>query len=102
MLELTIRREPGVIHFKLIGELDVDTVGYLREKAIPSPGTKLFLDLRELRFVDSSGLRGLLDIYRVWEGRVTLGHVRPEVQEILEVVGLAELFRQGEEGENSG
>lgn len=101
MLELTVRREPGVTYIELAGELDVDTVGYLREQAAPSPGAKLFLDCRELRFVDSSGLRGLLDIYRGWEGRVTLGHVRPEIQEILEVVGLAELFRPGEEGENS-
>jgi anti-anti-sigma factor len=99
LLQLTARREAGLTYLMLQGELDVDTIGFLKEQCRPVPGSGLVLDLAEVSFVDSSGLRGLLEIYRCWEGRVALARVRPEIREVLEVVGLAELLAAaGEEG----
>lgn len=64
----------GVTSIDLTGELDMATVPMLNDKltAVEQDGSKaIVLDLRDLRFIDSSGLHELVEAYRRSE---TNGH----------------------------
>jgi anti-anti-sigma factor len=50
------------------------------------------LDLAEVDFIDSSGLRALLLLRRAHGDRVLLGARSAPVQRVLEIAGLAEMF----------
>jgi len=50
------------------------------------------LDLAEVEFIDSSGLRALLLLRRAHGDRVLLGARSAPVQRVLEIAGLAEMF----------
>jgi anti-sigma B factor antagonist len=58
-----VLRRDGAIHLVLEGELDVATLPRL-EAALPEPaaGQLLVIDLRELQFMDSSGVHVLMDL----------------------------------------
>src|SRR3954470_7189487 len=53
------------------------------------------LDLRDVAFIDSSGLRALLLLRRAHGDRVLLGARSAPVQRVLEIAGLTELFPDG-------
>ena len=53
------------------------------------------LDLAQVDFIDSSGLRALLLLRRAHGDRVFLGARSAPVQRVLEIAGLAEMFPDG-------
>ena len=88
-----VRRDSATTVVTPCGELDLATVGALRS-ALDEVGRceVLVLDLREITFMDSSGIGVLVDEHRRAgrEGfslRVVSGP--PTVQQLLEVTGLA-------------
>ena len=72
----------------LKGELDVSTCEALREQlieVIDQGATDLVIDLTDLSFLDSSGLRGLIE--GVQRGaQLTLTHLQPAVQLVFDIV----------------
>jgi anti-sigma B factor antagonist len=94
------RPRPGVAVVVPNGELDLanqqklrDAVEGINDEAVPF----LIVDLRRLRFMDSSGLRVLIDAYNnaaAGDGRFAV--VAPEsgiIRKLLEVSGCAKIFR---------
>jgi anti-anti-sigma factor len=78
--------------YRLSGELDLSTADQLIDVLAQdrtSPGD-IALDLSELTFIDSSGLRVLLDTVRSLDERGTLVLRRPsgEVARVFEVSGI--------------
>ena len=73
----------------LMGELDIATVGQLIEAAAPVlPATQLVLDLEQLEFMESSGLRALmnLDLRARREGwALSLARPQPAVMRLLKL-----------------
>ena len=67
LFDLDIHAEGEVVHAGLSGEIDLSTVGevqgQLDEALAAGPGL-LLLDMREVTFLDSSGLRMLLGLNR--------------------------------------
>jgi anti-anti-sigma factor len=92
-----VTRDDTAIRIALFGELDISTVGELKA-ALPSPepGEVLIVDLRELEFMDSSGIGILfrLDVAARADGW-TLIVVRgsPAVQRMLDLCNLGERVR---------
>jgi anti-sigma B factor antagonist len=82
--------------FELAGELDLDTAKVLDEVPIlPDAGEVVVLDLGRLSFVDSSGLRSLIQVRRQVIDRgahLVLRRPRPNVRRVLEVSGLDSVF----------
>jgi anti-anti-sigma factor len=72
----------------LKGELDVSTCDALREQlidVIDKGATDLVIDLADLSFLDSSGLRGLIE--GVQRGaQLTLTHLQPAVKLVFDIV----------------
>jgi anti-anti-sigma factor len=82
---------PGVV--RLIGELDISTVD--RAEAVLRDASRsaerLSLDLSRLSFIDSSGVRLLLQLIKSQRdagGDATLQSPTPEVARIFEILGL--------------
>ena len=62
-LTIEVRHEPDRVVLMLEGELDVENAGTLDDQLLLAEGSdagQIVLDLRLLRFIDSSGLRSIL------------------------------------------
>jgi anti-sigma B factor antagonist len=80
---------------RLIGELDLSVYDEATDQllsAFDGPGD-VRLDLSELSFVDSSGIRLLIQLRRaLGEGdRIVLSSPTPQVRKILDAVGIRDL-----------
>jgi anti-anti-sigma factor len=76
--------------FRLIGELDLSTVGVLCD-ALESAGVAR-LDLADLSFIDASGLHVIEQHARALNGTapLVLEHVPANVQRLLELTGMGD------------
>lgn len=98
---LTItERAPG--HFRLCGELDIATARQLAELAeLHGP---LLLDLSDVSFLDSSGMSGLLRLYRrcgVADCSFLIERCSPQVERVLRIVGLYDVLTEDGAGSAS-
>jgi anti-anti-sigma factor len=97
-LEVRASNGEGLTTMVLEGELDIATApvleGALTEVEGGGAGT-LLLDLRGLRFIDSTGLRALLSARRRAQTagrRLRLANLQPPVARVFEVTGAGRLF----------
>lgn len=80
------------------GELDVESSSVLRavlDEHLGAGLPRLVLDLRDVTFIDSTGLRTVLDARRSAAARgveLTVRPGPPEVQRIFTITGTAEVF----------
>lgn len=86
----------------LTGELDLDSVGRLRERAqeqvTAGKAKVLVLDMSGLSFIDSSGLGLLIDLRRLAMGAgvaFELRQVPPGPARVIAIAGLTETFGIG-------
>jgi anti-sigma B factor antagonist len=81
---------------KLAGELDIESARTLEQRLANLPEAELIvIDLRGLEFLDSSGLRVLIDAKRREGERVRLVGARPPVSHVFEQSGASELLENG-------
>ncbi|MFP3041437.1 STAS domain-containing protein [Treponema primitia] len=83
------------------GRLDANEGDLLQKrfKQIKIMTTDLTLDLSELKFLSSAGIRIIITIMKEMnakKGTFTISKISPEVREIFNVVGLIDLFVQDE------
>jgi anti-anti-sigma factor len=94
-LRIEVRHEADRVVVRLEGELDMASAPLLREaieSADREPSSTLVLDLQELRFIDSSGLRTILWAReRCQELALTPGS--EQVQRLLAISGAGEHLR---------
>ena len=93
-LEIEVVPEDGTVTLVLRGELDMATVGTLRSCLDATDGAfrRVTLDLRHLRFMDSSGIGALAEANRRFarEGReLVLRSPRGLVADVVEIAGLS-------------
>ncbi len=89
--EVHLERYGDVVHMRLAGELDIAVIDELQERVAEvgrSATRVVVLDLRELTFIDSSGVRALLGAQAQSESSFELVVVRPRGQagEVLDLV----------------
>ena len=79
----------GVVH--LSGELDMAIADSFCHGLISSlDGQRPVLDLSDLTFLDSSGIRAILQVARVSGQAVVLRNLRPNIRRVLEATGVNE------------
>lgn len=99
LLRVAYEAEPHRLVVSLHGELDVTNCGALLGSThLHSPGLRsVLLDLHDLTFCDSAGLRALLALREehVAQGRsFSVTSLRPEVQRIFDISGLSDRFAE--------
>jgi anti-sigma B factor antagonist len=97
-MEIQIREHGKVQVLACQGRMDAQVSGLLKEhiqEILDQGATKLVLDLKELDFLDSSGLGALVScLRRVKEkkGEIKLAGLRPEVRSIFDITRVSRLF----------
>ena len=84
----------GKMDIALRGCLDTLTAPALLEKfmSVKEGVTACTVDMKELDYVSSAGLRVLLMIYKALNGSMKLENVKDEVKEVLEMTGFGQYF----------
>jgi anti-sigma B factor antagonist len=99
--------EAGVVRLSVAGELDVVTVGELREeiqKLLASKPSRVEVDLSSLRMVDSSGVGTLVSLYkqvRANGGEVVITGLRDQPLAIFRLLRLDRVMSAGGPGPKS-
>ena len=98
-MDLSFYRGPSCLVAKMSGELDLSSAAAFKERVdreLRATGLpNLILNLRNLDFVDSTGLGAILGRMRQITsggGRMVLASVPPRVMSMLEMAGLASLM----------
>ena len=96
MLNIKKAVQNGTAIFALEGRLDTVTAPELEtqiKNALPGL-TKLTLDLAELDYVSSAGLRVFISAYKVMtaQGEMKVCNVKEDVMEVFEMTGLSDIL----------
>lgn len=83
--EARVEAEESAVLVRLIGELDLVSEPVLADALAQPDGKPLRLDLSELAFMDSTGLRALLSLQREHADVKLRGPLMPAVQRLLEL-----------------
>ncbi len=95
---LVLDENAGILRVRASGELDLTVAGEFRDsmdEPLSGPSRAVILDLGELDFIDSTGLRVLVDVKRRTDAagkKLYLGPVAKPVLKLLEVAGLLAWF----------
>lgn len=90
--------EPRTLGLAMVGELDMARDTELLKLVVtldPAPGTAVDVDMSEVTFVDSSGLRGLVAAHDYLDGRgcrLRLMSPRPQLVKVINLVGFDEIL----------
>lgn len=95
-LEIEVDQRDDEVVLVLRGELDPHTAPTLREhidEAVAGPADVLVLDVRGLRFIDSSGLRVIIGAHKTMtarSGRLVLRDPTDTTRRLLDITGLTD------------
>ncbi|MBO7310654.1 MAG: STAS domain-containing protein [Clostridia bacterium] len=95
-MTIEIKRNAEEFTIKLVGRLDTTTAPAL-DKTINediADAKKLVLDIKELEYISSAGLRVLLGAQKKMQkiGSMKVINVREEVMEVFEMTGFADIL----------
>lgn len=96
MMEILKNQNDSALCLTLQGRLDTTTAPQLEEALHSSLGgvTELTLDLAELKYISSAGLRVLLSAQKTMnkQGSMKLRHVNSDVMEVFEITGFSDIL----------
>ena len=97
-LQINVRRLGDIAVIGLNGEVDAYTCSRLREamiEAIEDGGANLVVNMKEVEYIDSSGLGTLVGgLKRVSErqGAITIVCTNPQIRKVFDITGLVKVF----------
>jgi len=98
-LNITTESRGDILIARVSGELDIRTVPYFKEKILDKTESSginnLLLNLKDVSFIDSSGLGAILGRYRYLkkkEGKVLLVSLKPQVKKIFNMAGMLKIM----------
>ncbi len=97
-MEINIKTVDDVKIAVLQGDIDASTAPSVTQEVLPlvEPGKRIILDMTEVPFMSSAGLRVLLSLYRqtsVKEAKLLLVGLNEELQDTMSVTGFLEHFQ---------
>ena len=89
-MEIKITNQGDVYEIALSGWLDTNTVPELEKslEQIPESATELTLELGELEYTSSAGIRQFVAAHKKMKGNLKLKNARPEILDVLGMTGL--------------
>ncbi len=96
-MEITNKTVDDVTVVTLKGDIDAKSAPEVQAEVLSfaQPGTKLLLDMTEVPFMSSAGLRMLLSVYRklsATEGKLVLAGVAEGIVDTMSVTGFLQFF----------
>jgi anti-anti-sigma factor len=97
-MNITEREQNGVIIFTLEGRVDSEGAVDLDlelQAAVTEDKYKLILEMSQVRYMNSAGLRTLADILtqcKANNGDLKLVNLNPKVQRVLQIIGFDKFF----------
>lgn len=96
-MDITIKTVQGATLVGLAGDVDATTAPIVQEKVLPltQPGSKILMDMTQVYYMSSAGLRMLLSLYRqaaAQNGKFLLVGLREEIQDMMFVTGFLNFF----------
>ncbi|MBD3308920.1 anti-sigma factor antagonist [candidate division KSB3 bacterium] len=96
-MELTIRTADHVTVVEIAGDIDGKTAHDIQEQLLSQiePGSKLLLNMSQVDYMSSAGLRMLLSMYRQVKGnqaKMALVGLSEEIQDVMAVTGFLSHF----------
>ncbi|MEA5619034.1 STAS domain-containing protein [Cronbergia sp. UHCC 0137] len=96
-MEINIKTIEDVNVAVLVGDIDANTAQEVTKEvlALVTPNSKILLDMTEVEYMSSAGLRMLLSLHRqtaTKEGKLVLVGLVEEVQDTMSVTGFLEHF----------
>ena len=100
-MEINIKNLEDINLVELIGDVDASTAPGVQQKISPlaQAKSKILLDLSQVDYMSSAGLRVLLSLYRqttAQDGKLVLVGLSEDVQDIMFVTGFLNFFPTGE------
>lgn len=90
---------PTATGFAIAGEIDAHTAPSISQTLAASTSRSLEIDLSGVEFVDSSGLRALIEAHQAFEskgGSLTLTRPSPSVTKLFEISGVGDYLNVAE------
>jgi anti-sigma B factor antagonist len=96
-MEIKVRSVQEITVVELVGELTWKTAPEAQDQIIAAaqPGVKMILDMSQVPFMSSAGLRLMLVVYRTVGrkgGKAVLVGLSPELESTMAVTGFLEFF----------
>lgn len=96
-MEINIKTEKDVKIAVLNGDIDASTASSVTAEVLPlaAPGSKIILDMSEVPYMSSAGLRMLLGLYRqttAKEGKLVLVGLTEDIIDTMSVTGFLDFF----------
>ncbi len=97
MIEINTETIQQVSVVRLVGEIDAASAAVVQQKVLPLsvPGCQIILDLSQVAYMSSAGLRMLLSVYRQIsgnQGRIVLVGLSEELRDTMSMTGFLGYF----------
>jgi anti-sigma B factor antagonist len=97
-MNIEIQKQEDVVIVKLGGELERQTVSGVQEKLVPliGPDCKIVMDMHEVSYISSAGLRMFLLFYRQVDGgngRIVLTGLQEMIYDTMSITGFLDFFQ---------
>ncbi len=96
-MEINVKTEQDITIIELAGDIDANTAPSVQEKVLPlvQAGSKLLLNMADVPYMSSAGLRMLLSTYRqvsAKDGKLVLVGLTEEIRETMSITGFLDFF----------
>ena len=96
-MEINIENIERIEVVKLIGDMDASTTPQVQQEILPlvQPESKILLDMSQVAYMSSAGLRVLLLLYRqatAQEGKLILVGLSEDIRDTMSVTGFLDFF----------
>jgi anti-sigma B factor antagonist len=97
MIEIVVEILQQISVVRLAGEIDASSAALVQQKVLPIsvPGCRVILDLSQVAYMSSAGLRMLLSVYRQISGnhgRIVLVGLSEELKDTMSMTGFLGYF----------
>ena len=100
-MEINLKKLQEIQVVELIGDVDASTAPEVQQQILPlaQPNSKLLLDMSQVPYMSSAGLRVLLSLYRqatAQDGKLVLVGLSEDLQDTMSVTGFLDFFTTGD------
>ncbi len=98
-MKLSFKQVNNILIVRLEGEFDLHTVDSFKdavEKKINSKVKNIILNLKQIKFIDSSGLGAILGLYKrvtARGGKIVMANATPQLKRIFELSGILKIMK---------